>query len=195
MSVQASKTHYCAPRNDKGPYTHVEVGYPSEWEDLLIPFRDTSEPQICGMRPKLYIKVPSDVVQAIIIKHGGLAERSGYLPPLVAKRWAAAAKAATLPPRKAQKWAKTATAAAMCYPEAPSDQSNEEEDEDAGFGSPSTPSPDPDTEDSIDGSPTSAVQVGNPPPPPPPLPPTALPQTGQLPPPSALTDCELSQIT
>ena len=151
MSVQASKTHYCAPRNDKGPYTHVEVGYPSEWEDLLIPFRDTSEPQICGMRPMLYIKVPSDVVRAIIIKHGGLAERSGYLPPLAANRWAAAAKAATLPPRKAQKWAKTATAAAMCYPEAPSDQSTEEEDEDAGFGSP-----------------TSAIHLGDPPPPPPP---------------------------
>lgn len=29
VSVQASKYHYCIPRTDKGPYTHVELGFPS----------------------------------------------------------------------------------------------------------------------------------------------------------------------
>ncbi len=29
LSVQTSHTHYCTPRTDHGPYSHVEVGYPS----------------------------------------------------------------------------------------------------------------------------------------------------------------------
>ena len=29
LSVQASRTHYCVPRTDQGPYTEVEVGFPS----------------------------------------------------------------------------------------------------------------------------------------------------------------------
>jgi hypothetical protein len=37
VSVQASEYHYCTPRQNKGPYTHVECGYPSElpvaWAD------------------------------------------------------------------------------------------------------------------------------------------------------------------
>jgi hypothetical protein len=28
FSVQASRTHYCSPQNDVGPYHSVEVGYP-----------------------------------------------------------------------------------------------------------------------------------------------------------------------
>ena len=35
MSVQASRDHFCTPRQDEGPYTHVEVRYPSELEELL----------------------------------------------------------------------------------------------------------------------------------------------------------------
>ena len=37
LSVQATAGHYCTPRNDVGPYTHVEVGYPTgkipDWWD------------------------------------------------------------------------------------------------------------------------------------------------------------------
>jgi len=29
LSVQASQYRYCSPRSDTGPYTHVEIGYPS----------------------------------------------------------------------------------------------------------------------------------------------------------------------
>ena len=36
LSVQASKTHYCTPRDDYGPYTHVEIGFPSVWDDDLF---------------------------------------------------------------------------------------------------------------------------------------------------------------
>lgn len=30
VSVQASEYHYCVPRKNEGPYSHVECGYPSE---------------------------------------------------------------------------------------------------------------------------------------------------------------------
>ena len=62
MSVQASRDHYCVPRDDAGPYTHVEVGYTSEWEDLLIPHRDRSAPDICGTRPILCVNVSAQTV-------------------------------------------------------------------------------------------------------------------------------------
>ena len=148
MSVQASSDHACTPRDNVGPYAAVEIGYPSELEPLLMPFRDA--PQLyTSIEPTLFVNVPADTVRAVIQYHCGLRFDSAQLPPLI--------DFDDVPP---------------------------------------TPSPDPETEDStIDGSPTSSIQVGNPPPPPPPLPPTALPQTGQLPPPSTLTDCELSQIT
>ncbi len=29
VSVQASQYHYSTPRNDRGPYSHVEAGFPS----------------------------------------------------------------------------------------------------------------------------------------------------------------------
>jgi len=40
MSVQASSMHYCTPRENQGPYSEVEVGYPSErptkdWESYF----------------------------------------------------------------------------------------------------------------------------------------------------------------
>jgi hypothetical protein len=37
LSVQASATHYCSPREDFGPWYEVEVGYPSAVEDTLMP--------------------------------------------------------------------------------------------------------------------------------------------------------------
>ena len=83
MSVQASRDHYCTPREDVGPYTHVEVGYTSEWEDLLIPHRDKSTPAICGARPTLYVNVPAQTVRSVVTKHAGMARGSGRLPRLV----------------------------------------------------------------------------------------------------------------
>lgn len=38
MSVQASRSHYCTPRNDVGPYTAVEVGFPSKHENRIAPY-------------------------------------------------------------------------------------------------------------------------------------------------------------
>ena len=100
MSVQASSEHFCSPRNNSGPYDGVEVTYPSEWEDLLLPFTDNNTdrtPVICATAPTLYVNVPPSTIRAVIKKHGGLTLDSGNLPPMVEVDergflWAAAAE-------------------------------------------------------------------------------------------------------
>jgi hypothetical protein len=70
MSVQASQTHYCRPREDNVEYYEcVEVGYPSECEELLIPFIevDTDNPT-----DTVYPYTDVRVVEAVISKHGGI---------------------------------------------------------------------------------------------------------------------------
>lgn len=69
VSVQASQTHYSAPRDVVGPYCQVECGYPSSEEELLIPFMeiDTADPT-----DTVYPYVPVEVVEAVIEKHGGI---------------------------------------------------------------------------------------------------------------------------
>ena len=74
MSVQASMGAYCAPRDDDGPYTEVEVGYPSKHESLLLPYAENPD------RPTdtIYAWVPKSVVINVIVRHGGMI--SGTLP-------------------------------------------------------------------------------------------------------------------
>lgn len=64
MSVQASRTHYCTPRNDQGPYTAVEIGFPSKHENRLAPYGDNGN--------NVFAWVPVDVLDEIIRAHGGL---------------------------------------------------------------------------------------------------------------------------
>jgi len=67
MSVQVSKCHYCTPRNNIGPWTHVEVGFPSQKEDLLMEYaEDPDHPT-----ETVYGYVPVEIVMAVIEKHGG----------------------------------------------------------------------------------------------------------------------------
>ena len=76
MSVQASNSHYCFPRNSEGPYAQVEVGFPSIREEALMPFSDGEDDDPTEM---VYGYVPVWVVAAIIVRHGGIV--SGELPP------------------------------------------------------------------------------------------------------------------
>ncbi len=67
LSVQASQSHYSTPRQDKGPYTHVEVGFPSvtppaSWK----PYADGDYPS------DVYGWVPLEAVAAFIESHGGI---------------------------------------------------------------------------------------------------------------------------
>jgi len=75
MSVQAGFGHYCNPRNDSGPYKQVEVGFPSEKEEMLMDYAD----QPHAPTRSIYGWVPVSVVTLVIAKHGGVI--SGELPP------------------------------------------------------------------------------------------------------------------
>ena len=71
LSVQASHNHYCSPRNDFGPYTKVEVGYPSvappeTWARYFD--GDWSPEAACG---SVYGYIPVELVREFILEHGG----------------------------------------------------------------------------------------------------------------------------
>jgi hypothetical protein len=89
VSIQASRSHYCQPRNDEGPYTHVEIGFPTRETripKLLIRFEESSQHgQGEGFNPyeSVYGYVPASVVNKLIQMNGGV--KSGEVPPLVSK--------------------------------------------------------------------------------------------------------------
>ena len=76
MSVQANQRGYCHPRNNTGPWSEVEVGYPSAYEHCLQPYAESPD------RPTetVYGYVPNKLVRSIIEAHGGLV--SGEVPPM-----------------------------------------------------------------------------------------------------------------
>ncbi len=79
MSVQASEGSYSKPRHNEGPYTHVEVGFPSRKEFLLMPYvEDETIPT-----KTVYPYVPATTVTLVIAKHGGMIK--GELPEGVPK--------------------------------------------------------------------------------------------------------------
>lgn len=68
MSVQACSYTYCTPRQNQGPWTHVEVGFPSAREKTLMPYIDGDEADATGT---VYGYVPVEIVVEIINRHGG----------------------------------------------------------------------------------------------------------------------------
>jgi len=71
VSVQASKTHYCSPRNYEGPYITFELGFPSSSDDLILEYaEDIDQPT-----NTVYGQVPAKVVLDLIKKHGGVAKK------------------------------------------------------------------------------------------------------------------------
>ena len=79
MSVQANQHTYCTPReNDCRWYAAVEVGYPSEQEELLMPYIEGGWDE--GSMSTVYPYTPAKVIMDVIVKHGGMV--GGELPPL-----------------------------------------------------------------------------------------------------------------
>lgn len=68
MSVQAAEFAYCIPRNNVGPYTHVEVGYPSHPFPEAAYYKDDAE---VSDTETIFPNVPVEIVVAWINKHGG----------------------------------------------------------------------------------------------------------------------------
>ena len=75
VSVQASETNYCAPRNNTGPYTAVELGFPSQPDPLIAKWAEDNQ----NPTATVYGWVPTVVLFQLIEKHGGI--QSGELPP------------------------------------------------------------------------------------------------------------------
>jgi len=69
MSVQASRGHYCTPRNNLGPWVEVEVGFPSGIEPDLLPYAEDPENPL----RTVYGRAPILVVDAVVARHGGIA--------------------------------------------------------------------------------------------------------------------------
>ena len=70
ISIQASKSHYCDPRDDLegGEYRMVELGFPSEPDELITPYAE-SEHDLTGT---VYGFVPTYIVNELLYKHGGI---------------------------------------------------------------------------------------------------------------------------
>jgi hypothetical protein len=70
VSVQASQFHYCTPREDGGPWTHVELGFPSARPEPWRKWRKYAED---ADRPTdtVYAYVPVQMVIDLITSHGG----------------------------------------------------------------------------------------------------------------------------
>jgi hypothetical protein len=67
VSVQANTTAYCTPRDLAGPYTHVELGYPSLGDELITAFAEDPE----HLTETVYPQVPVETILELINKHGG----------------------------------------------------------------------------------------------------------------------------
>ena len=79
MSVQAHDGAYCSPRmNGADRYEEVEVGFPSEREELIMQYAE--EPDVPTQT--VYGYVPVQVVTNVLAKHGGIVD--GEIPKGVA---------------------------------------------------------------------------------------------------------------
>ena len=65
MSVQASEFYYCKPRENKGPYYQVEIGFPNQGEALIAQYAE----DIDNLTYTVYGYVPIEIVAQVIQKH------------------------------------------------------------------------------------------------------------------------------
>ena len=80
LSVQASRVHHCEPQaNFADAYTSVEVGYPSDKIEALMPY--IQWPDEDNPTSAVYAHVPAKVLLDIVEQAGGLQE--GLLPNLL----------------------------------------------------------------------------------------------------------------
>lgn len=84
MSVQGSRTHYCSPRVDGWLYSRVEVGYPSEKAEELMPYAECPDEDPTGT---VYGYVPIEIVDAVISKHGGILADALEMETALVRAW------------------------------------------------------------------------------------------------------------
>lgn len=68
ISIQANRFAYCTPREDEGPYSSVECGFPSDrpGSELLEYAEQKEDPT-----GTVYGYVPLEVVRSELLSHGG----------------------------------------------------------------------------------------------------------------------------
>lgn len=69
FSIQTGEYNYCTPRDNIGPWTHVELGFPSKKFDCLTPYQDNSE---SDQESTVFGFVPIELVRDMIDKCGGI---------------------------------------------------------------------------------------------------------------------------
>ena len=70
---------YCRPRlAGYGPFTHVELGFPSQHDDLIEEYREGAEWDDEPQTGSVFPWVPVEVVAELIAKHGGVVD--GFTP-------------------------------------------------------------------------------------------------------------------
>ena len=75
MSVQAGEQLYSSPRSyTKEDYEEAEVGFPSEHEPLIDEYVERYSEEDLDFTQRVYPYVPCDVIDAVILKHGGIDE-------------------------------------------------------------------------------------------------------------------------
>lgn len=71
VSIQASNFTYCTPRDDTGPWTKVELGFPSEDMPSLNEYAETPDDHT----GTVFAYVPLKKVMAVLDSHGGIKEK------------------------------------------------------------------------------------------------------------------------
>ena len=83
ISIQASEFNYCSPKVSGLSiiYILVELGFPSEEEELIAKWQES--PELNKPTDDVYPYIPAEVVSMIIAKHGGMVKgecpRLGYI--------------------------------------------------------------------------------------------------------------------
>ena len=75
VSIQASSAH-----NDAEKYTHCELGFPTEADDLIKEYAEWFGGDEIDYTEAVYGYVPAKVIRLLIAKHGGMTQ--GECPPL-----------------------------------------------------------------------------------------------------------------
>ena len=69
ISVQASYFHYCTPRNNSGPYSHVELGFPSDFDEILFDYSEDAS-EMSDMTQTVFPYTPLEVLYESLKTHG-----------------------------------------------------------------------------------------------------------------------------
>ena len=72
VSVQAGSAHYCTPRNDVGPYTHVEASYPTEPMPDLAQWCEALDGNPLTVKRAVWGWVPLEVLAKELASRGGI---------------------------------------------------------------------------------------------------------------------------